>query len=58
VARVRIACLRKYRGRALIGATLVTFDPRFPIMPGTYLRASEIPEPDPYAVDFGTPVPE
>ncbi|TVP82266.1 MAG: MBL fold metallo-hydrolase [Thioalkalivibrio sp.] len=43
---------------ARIGATLVTFDPRFPIMPGTYLRASEIPEVDPYAVDFGAPIPE
>jgi len=43
---------------ARIGATMVTFDPRFPIMPGTYLRASEIPEVDPYGVDFGAPIPE
>ena len=43
---------------ARIGATLVTFDPRFPIMPGTQLRATEIPEVDPYAVDFGGPAPE
>ncbi|TVQ75476.1 MAG: MBL fold metallo-hydrolase, partial [Chromatiaceae bacterium] len=43
---------------ARIGATLVTFDPRFPIMPGTYLRETEITEADPYAVDFGAPIPE
>jgi len=43
---------------ARIGATLVTFDPRFPIMPGTQLRATEIPEVDPYAVEFGGPAPE
>ena len=41
-----------------IGAAMVTFDPRFPIMPGTYLRATEIPEVDPYAVEFGGPAPE
>jgi len=43
---------------ASIGATMVTFDPRFPIMPGTQLRATEIPEVDPYAVEFGGPAPE
>jgi len=43
---------------AKIGATMVDFDPRFPIMPGTQLRATEIPEVDPYAVEFGAPIPE
>jgi alkyl sulfatase BDS1-like metallo-beta-lactamase superfamily hydrolase len=41
-----------------IGAAMVDFDPRFPIMPGTQLRASEIPDVDPYAVEFGAPIPE
>jgi hypothetical protein len=53
---------REGRGRsddlAKIGAAMVDFDPRFPIMPGTQLRASEIPEVDPYAVEFGAPIPE
>lgn len=43
---------------AKIGAALVTFDPRFPIMPGTKLRATETPETDPYAVEFGASIPE
>ncbi len=43
---------------AKIGAAMVTFDPRFPIMPGTQLRPTEIPEIDPYAVEFGASVPE
>jgi alkyl sulfatase BDS1-like metallo-beta-lactamase superfamily hydrolase len=43
---------------ATLGATMVDFDPRFPIMPGTQLRPTEVPAVDPYAVDFGGPVPE
>jgi alkyl sulfatase BDS1-like metallo-beta-lactamase superfamily hydrolase len=43
---------------ASIGAAMVDFDPRFPIMPGTQLRATESPEVDPYAVEFGPPIPE
>ena len=43
---------------AKIGAAMVDFDPRFPIMPGTQLRASETPEVDPYAVQFGAQIPE
>lgn len=43
---------------ARLGATMVDFDPRFPIMPGTQLRATEMPEVDPYAVQFGPQVPE
>jgi alkyl sulfatase BDS1-like metallo-beta-lactamase superfamily hydrolase len=43
---------------AKLGATMVDFDPRFPIMPGTQLRPTEVPAVDPYAVDFGGPVPE
>jgi alkyl sulfatase BDS1-like metallo-beta-lactamase superfamily hydrolase len=43
---------------ARIGSAMVTFDSRFPIMPGTQLRPSEIPEVDPYATEFGNPIPE
>jgi len=43
---------------ARLGATMVDFDPRFPIMPGTQLRATEIPAVDPYAVEFWGPAPE
>ena len=43
---------------AKLGATMVDFDPRFPIMPGTQLRATELPAVDPYAVEFWAPVPE
>jgi alkyl sulfatase BDS1-like metallo-beta-lactamase superfamily hydrolase len=43
---------------AKLGATMVDFDPRFPIMPGTQLRPTDIPEIDPYAVEFGASVPE
>ncbi|HSM26866.1 MAG TPA: hypothetical protein VK855_02045, partial [Thioalkalivibrio sp.] len=43
---------------ARLGATMVDFDPRFPIMPGTQLRATEMPEVNPYAVEFGPQVPE
>ena len=43
---------------AKIGAAMVTFDPRFPIMPGTQLRPTDIPEIDPYAVELGASVPE
>lgn len=43
---------------AKIGAAMVTFDPRFPIMPGTRLRGPELPEADPYEVQFGAAVPE
>jgi alkyl sulfatase BDS1-like metallo-beta-lactamase superfamily hydrolase len=41
-----------------IGSAMVDFDPRFPIMPGTQLRATEMPEVNPYAVEFGPQVPE
>jgi alkyl sulfatase BDS1-like metallo-beta-lactamase superfamily hydrolase len=41
-----------------IGSAMVDFDPRFPIMPGTQLRPTEVPEVNPYAVEFGGPVPE
>ena len=43
---------------ARLGATMVDFDPRFPIMPGTQLRATEVPSVDPYAVEFWGPAPE
>jgi alkyl sulfatase BDS1-like metallo-beta-lactamase superfamily hydrolase len=43
---------------AKIGAAMVTFDPRFPIMPGTRLRGPELPEADPYEVQFGSAIPE
>jgi alkyl sulfatase BDS1-like metallo-beta-lactamase superfamily hydrolase len=43
---------------AKLGATMVDFDPRFPIMPGTQLRPTKVPEVNPYAVEFGAPVPE
>lgn len=43
---------------AKIGAAMVDFDPRFPIMPGTQLRASEVPEVNPYEVQFGRQIPE
>lgn len=43
---------------ATIGSAMVDFDPRFPIMPGTQLRGSEVSEVDPYAVQFGAPIPE
>jgi alkyl sulfatase BDS1-like metallo-beta-lactamase superfamily hydrolase len=43
---------------AKIGATMVTFDPRFPIMPGTRLRGAENPEPNPYEVQFGSQIAE
>ena len=41
-----------------LGATVVDLDPRFRIMPGTQLRATELPAVDPYAVEFWGPVPE
>ena len=43
---------------AKIGAAMVTFEPRFPIMPGTRLRGPENPEADPYEVQFGGQIPE
>jgi len=43
---------------ARLGATMVDFDPRFPIMPGTRLRGPELPEADPYEVQFGSAIPE
>lgn len=43
---------------ARIGSAMVTFDSRFPIMPGSQLRPSEIPEVDPYATEFGNPIAE
>jgi alkyl sulfatase BDS1-like metallo-beta-lactamase superfamily hydrolase len=43
---------------AKIGAAMVTFEPRFPIMPGTRLRGPENPEPNPYEVQFGRQIPE
>jgi alkyl sulfatase BDS1-like metallo-beta-lactamase superfamily hydrolase len=43
---------------AKIGATMATFDPRFPIMPGTRLRGPELPEADPYEVQFGGQIAE
>jgi alkyl sulfatase BDS1-like metallo-beta-lactamase superfamily hydrolase len=41
-----------------IGAAMVDFDPRFPIMPGTRLRGTENPEANPYEVQFGAQIPE
>ncbi|MFO7641747.1 MAG: alkyl sulfatase dimerization domain-containing protein, partial [Candidatus Competibacteraceae bacterium] len=43
---------------ARIGAAMVDFDPRFPIMPGTQLRSSDTANVDPYAVEFGASIPE
>jgi alkyl sulfatase BDS1-like metallo-beta-lactamase superfamily hydrolase len=43
---------------AKIGAAMVTFEPRFPIMPGTRLRGPELPEANPYEVQMGAQVPE
>jgi len=43
---------------ARLGATMVTFDSRFPIMPGTRLRGPENPEPNPYEVQFGAQIAE
>ena len=45
---------------AKIGAAMVTFDPRFPIMPGTRLRSSSsTPQTDAYSAEsFGPSVPE
>jgi len=43
---------------AKIGAAMVTFDPSFPIMPGTQLRSPEVQEANPYEAETGAPVPE
>jgi alkyl sulfatase BDS1-like metallo-beta-lactamase superfamily hydrolase len=41
-----------------LASTMVDFDPRFPIMPGTKLRAAEVAASDPFAVVVGEPVAE
>jgi alkyl sulfatase BDS1-like metallo-beta-lactamase superfamily hydrolase len=43
---------------AKIGAAMVTFDPRFPIMPGTQLRSPDAQEVNPYEANIGASVPE
>jgi alkyl sulfatase BDS1-like metallo-beta-lactamase superfamily hydrolase len=41
-----------------LASTMVDFDPRFPIMPGTKLRATEMPASDPFAALVGEPAAE
>jgi len=43
---------------AQLASTMVDFDPRFEIMPGTMLGAAERPKMDPYAGNVGQPAPE
>jgi len=43
---------------AQLGALMVEFDPRFPIMPGTALRQADIPVHDPYEAVPGPPIAE
>jgi alkyl sulfatase BDS1-like metallo-beta-lactamase superfamily hydrolase len=43
---------------AQLGAIMVEFDPRFPIMPGTALRQSEYPVHNPYEADPRKPIAE
>ena len=44
---------------ARLGAAMVDFNPRFPIMPGTRLRGMEIPQTDPFdATSIGSSIPE
>jgi alkyl sulfatase BDS1-like metallo-beta-lactamase superfamily hydrolase len=43
---------------AKIGAAMITFDPRFPIMPGTQLRPFVEPETNPYEAEIGAAPPE
>jgi alkyl sulfatase BDS1-like metallo-beta-lactamase superfamily hydrolase len=43
---------------AQLGALMVEFDPRFPIMPGTALRQADIPVHDPYEAVPGQPIAE
>ena len=41
-----------------LASTMVDFDPRFPIMPGTRLRETDLEEHDPYEAVPGNPIPE
>jgi alkyl sulfatase BDS1-like metallo-beta-lactamase superfamily hydrolase len=43
---------------AKIGAAMVTFEPRFPIMPGTQLRSLDVQEANPYEANIGAAPPE
>ncbi len=43
---------------AQLGALMVEFDPRFPIMPGTALRQADIPVHEPYEAVPGQPIAE
>ena len=36
-----------------LASTMVDFDPRFPIMPGTQMREAEIPKYDPFQAQVG-----
>jgi hypothetical protein len=36
-----------------LASTMVDFDPRFPIMPGTQLRGTEPGKTDPFQVELG-----
>ncbi|MBP7419530.1 MAG: hypothetical protein KA911_13055, partial [Xanthomonadales bacterium] len=36
-----------------LASTMVDFDPRFPIMPGTQLRGAEVPKTDPFQATVG-----
>jgi alkyl sulfatase BDS1-like metallo-beta-lactamase superfamily hydrolase len=41
-----------------LASTMVEFDPRFEIMPGTKARQSEVATADPYEAELGKPIPE
>jgi hypothetical protein len=36
-----------------LASTMVDFDPRFPIMPGTALRGTYVPTSDPFQAELG-----
>lgn len=41
-----------------LATTMVEFDPRFPIMPGTQLRETEVEDHNPYEAVPGNPIAE
>ena len=41
-----------------LASTMVEFDPRFPIMPGTLLREAEVEDHNPYEAVPGDPIAE
>jgi alkyl sulfatase BDS1-like metallo-beta-lactamase superfamily hydrolase len=41
-----------------LASTMIEFDPRFQIMPGTKSLAANVPKIDPYKVEVGEPPPE